>query len=108
MTSTFETQVDEGGFQMLTFEDCLGVCQLTEEEVDAIAEHEHLPEMLALEMGAYLLRGPDGQVLVQHMIVDDIRAAQARGDFLHAARLKNTLRHFIEEHRSRGSQVPID
>ncbi len=81
---------------MLTFEDCLAVCELTEAEVAAIAEHEHLPQLPAVELAAYLMTGADGQVLVQHMIVDDIRAAQQRGDHAHAAALKRTLRQFIE------------
>ncbi len=87
---------------MLTFDDCLALCELTEEEVDAIAEHEHLPEILALELGSYLTKGPDGQLLIQHMIFDDIQAAQRRGDVLHAARLKRTLRQFIEEQRAKA------
>ena len=32
---------------MITLEDCIGMCGLTEEEVLAIAEHEHLPEVAA-------------------------------------------------------------
>ena len=28
---------------MITLEDCIGLCGLTEEEVLAVAEHEHLP-----------------------------------------------------------------
>ena len=87
---------------MLTFDDCLALCELTEEEIDAIAEHEHLPEILALELGSYLVKGPDGQLLIQHMIFDDIQAAQRRGDVLHAARLKRTLRQFIEEQRAKA------
>ena len=47
----------EGG-RVLTFEDCLGLCELTEEEIRAIAEHEHLPQIVALELGNYLMRGP--------------------------------------------------
>jgi hypothetical protein len=91
---------------VLTFEDCLGLCELSEEEVRAIAEHEHLPEIVALELGNYLMRGPDGELLVSHMFIDDIRAAKRRGNLAHAARLKGALRHFIEEHlgkRSTGS-----
>ena len=34
---------------MLTFDDCLGLCELSEEEIRAIAEHEHLPEIVALD-----------------------------------------------------------
>jgi hypothetical protein len=83
---------------VLTFEDCLGLCQLSEEEIRAIAEHEHLPEIVALELGDYLIRGPDGELLVSHMFIDDIRAAERRGDVVHAVQLKRALRHFIDEH----------
>jgi hypothetical protein len=30
---------------MITLEDCVALCGLTEEQVLAIAEHEHLPEI---------------------------------------------------------------
>ena len=83
---------------MLTYEDCLGLCTLSEEEIQAIAEHEHLPEIVALELGNCLIRGPGGELLVSHMVIDDIRAAERRGDSVHAAQLKRTLRHLIEEH----------
>jgi len=36
---------------MLTREDCLALCELSEDEVAAIAEHEHVPEIVAMEMG---------------------------------------------------------
>ena len=83
---------------MLTFEDCLGLCQLSEEEIRAIAEHEHLPQIVALELGNCLIRGPNGDLLIGHMVIDDIRAAERCGDLVRAARLKRTLRKFIEEH----------
>jgi hypothetical protein len=44
------------------------------------------------------MRGPDGELLVSHMFIDDIRAAEQRGDIAHAAQLKRSLRHFIEQH----------
>ncbi len=83
---------------MLTFEDCLALCDLSEEEVRAIAEHEHLPAIVALELGGCLVQDPDGELLVSHMVIEDIRAAERRGDLLRAAQLKQTLRHFIEQH----------
>lgn len=86
---------------MLTFEDCLALCELSEDEVDAIAEHEQISETVAVELGSYLLQGPDGQLLIQRMIIDDIQAARRRGDLAHAARLKQTLRRFIEAHAAR-------
>ena len=86
----------------MTFEDCLALCELTEDEVDAIAEHEQLSETVAVELGSYLIQGPDGQLLIQRMIVDDIEAARRRGDVARAAHLKQTLRRFIKGHAQRG------
>jgi hypothetical protein len=83
---------------MVTFDDCLALCELTEQEIDAIAEHENLARTPALEMGSYLIEGPDGELRIQQIILDDIAAAQARGDLAHAAHLKQTLRQFIERH----------
>jgi hypothetical protein len=89
---------------MLTFEDRLALCELSEDEIDAIAEHEQVSETVALELGHYLIQGPDGQLLIQHMIADDIQAARRRGDLAHAAHLKQTLRRFIEAHAQEGAR----
>lgn len=86
---------------MVTFDDCLSLCELTEDEIAAIAEHEHLPDTVALEMGSYLVHGPDGDLRIQQIILDDISTAQQRGDLVHAAHLKQTLRMFIEQHPAR-------
>ncbi len=83
---------------MLTIEDCLGLCRLTEDEVAAIAEHEHLPAILALEMGNYLCETAGGEVRIRRMIVDDIDAARRRGDLARVAKLKRTLQHFLDHH----------
>jgi hypothetical protein len=40
---------------MITLQDCIGLCGLTEEEVLAIAEHEHLSEIAATALAQYLL-----------------------------------------------------
>ena len=45
---------------MITREDCVGLCGLTEEEVLAIAEHEHLPEIAATALAEYLLSQEQG------------------------------------------------
>ncbi|MFP4126149.1 MAG: hypothetical protein ACLFU0_05835 [Alphaproteobacteria bacterium] len=79
---------------MLTYEDCIGVSGLTADEVDAIAEHEHVPSMIALEYGRYIMEGPDGEKVLRGIILDDIESARARGDTLHAACLKLILRDF--------------
>ena len=83
---------------MLTFEDCLGLSDLTEEEVDAIAEHEHVPEIIAAELGSYLVHSSTGVPMIRRIILDDIEAARNRGDNDHALRLKLVLKHFVETH----------
>jgi hypothetical protein len=86
---------------MLTFDDCLGLCELTEDEIAAIRHHEHLPEIVALELGDFLVRGSDGTLLVKRIIVDDIERAQAEGRFAYAGRLKMTLAQFLRSHPER-------
>jgi hypothetical protein len=83
---------------MITIDDCIALSELTEPEILAIAEHEHVPEMIALEMGNYLLHHPGGEACIKGIILDDIRKAQERGDRRHAVRLKLVLRHFMETH----------
>jgi len=80
---------------MLSLEDCVALSNLTEEEIAAIAEHEHLPMVVAAELGSYLTQTPDGSRYIRSMIQDDIKAADARGDLLHALALKLVLRHYL-------------
>lgn len=83
---------------MLTLEDCIALSELTEAEIDAIAEHEHLPEVIAAELGNYLIHCDDGTVRIRRMIRDDIETARRHGDLAHAAKLKMVLKHFLETH----------
>ena len=82
----------------LTFEDCLGLCDLSEEEVLAIAEHEHIPPMTALELGNYLVHTAAGEERVKSMIRDHIAAAAAGGDRMRALALKSIIRDYILKH----------
>ena len=83
---------------MLTLEDCIALSDLTDEEIRAIAEHEHIPLMAAAELGDYLIHRPDGEMCLKVIIRDDIESARARGDLMHALALKLALRRFIAEH----------
>jgi len=83
---------------MLTFEDCLGLSELTEEEILAIAQHEHIPELAALEFGNYLVHAPKGEGIIKRMIIEDIAAARLEHDVHRTAALKLVLKHFCSEH----------
>jgi hypothetical protein len=83
---------------MLTLEDCLGLCELTEQEVLAIAHHEHVPEMVALELGNYLVHSPDGEMRIKAIIRDDIAEARLRGNRAAELALKVVLCNFVLQH----------
>lgn len=83
---------------MLTLQDCVALSDLTEDEILAIAEHEHIPEIVAAELGCYLVHSPEGVPLLKRMILDDIEAARKRDDLEHALKLRLVLRHFIQTH----------
>jgi len=83
---------------MLSFADCVAFCALTEEEIDAIARHEGIPELPAVELGAALLQRPDGIARIRAMILDDIAAAQRHRNYARWAQLNLVLRHFLETH----------
>lgn len=84
---------------MITLQDCVGLCGLTEEEVLAIAEHEHLPEIAATALAQYLLAQKHGSEKVREMIVDDIRQAQfSRDGKEKVLMLLHVLHHFLKSH----------
>lgn len=83
---------------MVTLEDCIAFCGLTEAEVLAIAEHEHVPEVVAAALAETLLKQRHGAHKIHCMIVEDIRAALQRGDRKHASELFAALTHFLRAH----------
>ncbi len=83
---------------MLSLQDCIALSNLTEDEIEAIGAHEHLPDMLALEMGHYLIQTPEGEKRIKRIIVDDIEHARVQGDLQRVALLKATLRQYVERH----------
>jgi hypothetical protein len=83
---------------MLTYLDCVELSDLTEEEIEAIAEHEHLPEMAALELGSYLVHSPEGIPMIKRIILEDIEEERRRGHTDKALKLKLVLKHFVDTH----------
>jgi hypothetical protein len=83
---------------MLTYEDCLSLCDLDPEEIAAIAEHEHIPEIVALEMGNYLVHSDDGEPCIRRLILDDIAHCRETGNNEREQQLLLVLKHFIATH----------
>ena len=83
---------------MLTLQECIDYCDLSPEEIDAIAEHEHLSTIVAAEYGHYLINSPEGVPRIKRIILDDIEAAERRGDAYKVLALKAVLKTFIDQH----------
>ncbi len=83
---------------MLTFDDCLSQCHLTEDEILAISVHEHIPHIAALELAEYLVHSPDGRLRIKAMILDDIERTTQKGQSEEALKYKAILKHFIDTH----------
>ncbi len=95
------------GWIMISLEDCVALCGLTEEQILAIAEHEQLPQIEAAALAQYLLRGADGTRMIRKMIIDDIRAAQKAGDRPRVLSLLHVLHHYLRQHpEARPPQHP--
>jgi hypothetical protein len=83
---------------MIALEDVTAMCDLSPDEIAAIAEHEHIAELSAAALGDYLLHQAKGPEAIRAMIRDDIRAAIAEGNAAHARQLVAALHHFVSTH----------
>ncbi len=83
---------------MISAEDLIAFCDLTPEEVQVVAEHEHVSQAAAAVLGNYLLQSRHGCEQNRDMLMDEIRTAVRRHDVPHARQLVSTLRHFLHEH----------
>ena len=65
---------------MLTLKECMDLSGLEVEEIEAIAQHEHIPEIVAAELGNYLLATSDGRRRIRRMIADNLSHARHGAD----------------------------
>ena len=83
---------------MISLEDLIGFCDLTPDEVQVLAEHEHVSQAAAAVLGNHLLQSERGCQRLRDMLRDEIRLAVRQHDVPRARQLVSTLRHFLHEH----------
>ena len=83
---------------MVTLKECMDLTGLEVEEIDAIAEHERVPQIVAAELGHFLLATADGRRRIRSMISDDIERARRLGNQHHAAELGRVLSKYLGMH----------
>ena len=79
---------------MLTLQECIDLSGLEAEEIEVIAQHEHVPEIVAAELGNCLLGTSDGHQRIRAMIADDLSHARQAGDQRKAAALQRMLSRY--------------
>ena len=86
---------------MLSLDDCIAMSGLTEEEVAIVAEHEHLPMIIAVELGYTLLKTPKGVFTLRCYIAEALEHAKLAGDRDKAKDVDRVLTRFNAAHSSR-------
>jgi hypothetical protein len=92
---------------MISLEDCVAFCGLDKDEVAAISEHEHIPEIAATALADYLLKQSHGGEKIRTMIIEDIHKALDAGRVRHAQELFMALRHFLDQHPEARAGVEV-
>lgn len=83
---------------MLSFIDCRDFSELTEEEIRAIEEAEHLPPVEACARGHDLANTPKGCRLVIQYMYESIERAEKNQDGEQSEVLHKDLDMFVSEH----------
>ncbi len=83
---------------MLSIRDCLDYCDLTDDEVALIAEHEDIPDVAAAHIACGLVQTPEGVLLLTHFMLDLVERANERGDRMKAAQAERVCARFMADH----------
>lgn len=83
---------------MLSMQDVIDYCDLNQAEIEAIAEHEHIPMAVAAEMSEVLLCTPEGVCQLHTMIVENMQHALDCGQYGHVQDLVETYQHLQRTH----------
>ncbi|MBS1160687.1 MAG: hypothetical protein H6R15_3106 [Proteobacteria bacterium] len=83
---------------MLSMQDVLDYCDLDTGEIEAIAEHEHIPVTVAAELSEVLLCSPEGVCRLHSMIIENMAHALECGRYDRAQDLSKTYQHLQRTH----------
>ena len=83
---------------MLSIQDVIDYCDLDRGEIEAIAEHEHIPVTVAAEMSEVLLGSPEGVCRLHSMIIENMQQALEAGRYQHVKDLAETYQHLQRSH----------
>ncbi len=83
---------------MLSIRDCLDYCDLTDDEVALIAEHEGIPDVAAAQMACGLVQTPEGTLMLTRCIEDLLERAERDGQADKLKRARAVYERFVADH----------
>jgi hypothetical protein len=86
---------------MISLKDCLDYSDLTEEEVDVIAKHEHLPYPYAVELACGMTQSREGEALLRLLLKAAVRDARHDCDTLTLRAARHALEQYAAAHPGR-------
>ena len=83
---------------MLCLQDCIDMSDLPQEAIDAIAGHEHVPEIVAVELGCTLVQSRQGIGLIREYLQDEMQQASKGGNADKLGHLRQAAQDFERDH----------
>ena len=83
---------------MLSMKDCLDYCDLTEEEIELIAELQRIPDFAAAQFACALVQTPEGVLILNHFMQELIDQAEQCGETERARRCRTIRERFSLNH----------
>ena len=80
---------------LLTVQECVDMSELSNEAIRAIAEHKHVPEVVAAELGQEMLKSTGGIAEIQRILEEDLELAVQAGEQHMINGCKRALERFI-------------
>ena len=85
---------------MLSIQDCLDYCDLTDEEVALLAHHEHLPYPTAIQLACGLVQTDEGTQTMCCILKDCVCEAEISGERAAKATARHALKQFAQAHHA--------
>lgn len=83
---------------MLSMRDCLDYCNVSDEEVALIAEHEAIPDVAAAQLVCCLVQTQQGVEVLVFYIDELIERAARRGDYAKYREAQQIRSRFLAAH----------
>lgn len=83
---------------MLTINDCIEFSGLPEDVIDVLAHHEHVPCILAAELGACLTCNQSGLKRIFAILREELDEAVEARNLKGVRRIQAAIGHFLDMH----------